>query len=151
MEIKEVLITACCKDETGIKALLQDKQALKNHLNGSPYLIRGEVDAYEEDVSGYPAISLDFSCRGDYSLERFRGAVSWLLEQLPTMEIATAWGLGWEGPGSVIPEDRDKMLVASYHWSNEANRLFERRRVSAINSSVHVHTEDYQQKAQPAQ
>ena len=152
MEIKEVLLTVCCKERAELDVLAAMRQDMKNNLNSSPYSIRGDVEVESEEISGWPALTMTFRVRGDYSLERFRGSVAWLRKQLPTVEIASAWGVGWEGPAENIPNDNDKVLVATYNWNSGTNRILERRRISATTAAVHVHSEDFeQQTAQSAQ
>ena len=148
MEIKEVLLTVCCKEQAELDALATKRQDMKNNLNNSPYSIRGDVEIEPEEISGWPALTITLRVRGDYNLERFRGSVTWLRKQLPSLEIASAWGLGWDGPAENIPSDNEKVLVATYNWNAGTNRILERRRISATTAAVHVHSEDFER--QPA-
>ena len=140
METKEVLFTVMCEEETEIAALRQLGD-LKANLIGSQYRIRGDVESYEEDISGYPSVSFSVYVRGDFNTADFKKAIDYFSSKTPFMSLA-AWCLGWEGDPQTPPDDNDKTLIASFQWNTHGAKILERR-WDLERKAVNVHVEDF--------
>jgi len=143
MDIREVCLTVICEKETDQQLLADmNKEELKQGL-GSHYRIH-DLAIEKEDISGYPAVSFMFFVRGGYTRDNFKQTVSFFAEKVK-MNCISLWGLGWEGPATVIPDDLNKKLLANWQWNPIANKLLER--LWNDEPGVNVHSEDFD--AQP--
>ena len=143
MDVREVCLTVICEKETD-QQLLADmsKEVLKQGL-GSHYRIHDLV-IEKEDISGYPAVSFMFFVRGGYTRDNFKDIARFFTQKVEMNSIAL-WGLGWEGPATVIPDDLNKNLIVCWLWSPIVNKLIER--TWGEKPGVNVHYEDFD--AQP--
>ena len=140
METKEVLFTVMCEEETEL-AKLRDLKDLKTNLIGSQYRIRGEVENYEEDISGYPSMSFSVYVRGDFDTQDFKKAIDYFSGKVHFMSLA-AWCVGWEGDPQTPPDDNEKTLIASFQWNVHGAKILERR-WDLNRKAVNVHVEDF--------
>lgn len=140
MEIKEVLFTVICEDESELQKL-KNLDDIKTNLIGSQYRVRGNIEDYEEDVSGYPAISFSVLVRGDFNTQDFKKAIDYFKSKTDFMSLS-AWGVGWEGDPQTPPDDNHKDLIASFQWNVNGSKILERR-WNETREAVNVHVEDF--------
>lgn len=145
MDIREVCLTAICANEDGQKAIGDiSTDDLKRQLVGSHYRLY-DLEMETEDISGYPAVSFNFFVRGGFGRDSFKTAARFL-SKYASLEGLAVWGLGWDGSAIDVPDDKDKKLIASWHWTPYANKLLERVRERNPSFHVDVHTEVFDPK-----